>query len=200
VGVLVSTARALWQNAFYVAHNVFPMLVMIAPMTILLVQLVANYAYAPLPLDSTALLEVQLAEDAEVKATDVKLTLPEGLSLEAPPVRTPEGAAVWRLHADAEGEHVVRLVAGGETQEKTIAVGGGPDKIPVLRTTDFLEALLYPGEDALPGNSAFESIGVSYPTRALAVFPDGEGGILAWFFLFSLGAGFALKDRFGVTL
>jgi hypothetical protein len=37
-------------------------------------------------------------------------------------------------------------------------------------------------------------------TRALAYLPDGEFGILMWFFVVSLAAGFALKDLFGVTL
>ena len=37
-------------------------------------------------------------------------------------------------------------------------------------------------------------------TRALPYFPDGEFGILVWFLVLSLAAGFALKDLFGVTL
>ena len=36
--------------------------------------------------------------------------------------------------------------------------------------------------------------------KFLRFFPDGEGGIVLWFFLASLAAGFALKNRFGVTL
>jgi hypothetical protein len=36
--------------------------------------------------------------------------------------------------------------------------------------------------------------------RELRFFPDGEGGILGWFFVLSLVAGFALKDVVGVTL
>lgn len=198
VGVLVSTAKALAQNAVYVGYNILPMLVMILPMTAVLVQLVANYAYAPLPPGEPVLIEAKLQQDATVKPADVSMELPEGVTLDAPPVRTSDGVVVWRV-VPAEGDHVLTLRAGGETQAKALAVGGGPRKIPVLRTATW-EAFLYPGEDALTADSAFESIRVKYPTRSLAWLPDGEGGILAWFFIYSLAAGFLLKDRFGVTL
>lgn len=199
LGVLTATAKALFQNAKYLGFNIVPMLVMLLPMSVVLVQIVANYAYSPLPVGSTPVLEVQLAEGAPVKATEVALELPPGVTLDAPPVRTPQGKIAWRLRAEAEGDHVLTLKAGAETQPKGLAVGGEPRRIPVLRTTT-LDAFLYPGEAALPSDSAFETIKLRYPSRPLAVFPDGEGGILAWFFVFSLAAGFALKDKFGVTL
>jgi hypothetical protein len=41
---------------------------------------------------------------------------------------------------------------------------------------------------------------VAAPARPLAWLPDGEGGILAWFFVASLASGFLLRGRFGVTL
>ena len=44
------------------------------------------------------------------------------------------------------------------------------------------------------------SITLDRKDRSLLFFPDGESGILGWFFGASLLAGFLLKDRFGVTL
>lgn len=198
VGVLVSTAKALGANLLYVGFNIVPMLVMILPMSAILVQLVANYAYAPLPAGEPFVIEAQLAEGASVKSTDVTMDLPPGVTLDAPPVRTADGAVVWRVRA-AEGDHTLTLHAGAETQEKGLSVGGAPRKVPVMRTQSW-EAFLYPGEPMLGGDSAFETIKMKYPDRSLAVFPDGEGGILLWFFVFSLVAGFLLKDLFGVTL
>jgi hypothetical protein len=197
VGVLTSTAKALLQNALYLGYNIVPMLVMFVPMTAVLVQLVANYAYSPVPADEPVLLEVQLAPGE--KATDLQVALPDGVAIDAGPVRTPTGKAVWRLVADEPGDYTITLTHAGETQEKHLAVGGEPRKVPVLRTNTW-EAVLYPGEAALPSGSAFTSIRTKSPDRALPAFPDGEGGILLWFFGFSLAAGFALKDRFGVTL
>jgi hypothetical protein len=62
LGVLKSTALGLAQNARYLGYNVLPMLVMFVPMTIILVQLVANYAYDPLQRGDVKLLEVDLAQ------------------------------------------------------------------------------------------------------------------------------------------
>lgn len=197
LGVLKSTAKALAFNVVYLAHNILPLLVMFVPMTAILVQLVATYAYSPRPVGELVLLEVQL--DRGQPARDLTLTLPEGVRQDAPPVRTPGGAAVWRLVPEVPGDFTLTLTLGDEVQDKALAVGGEDRRVPVLRTSTW-EALLYPGEPALSGDSAFESIKLRYPDRPLAFFPDGEGGILLWFFGFSLLAGFALKDRFGVTL
>jgi hypothetical protein len=200
VAVLSSTARALGQNVLYVGHNILPMIVMFVPMMAMLVQLVSNYALSPLPVGEPVVIEAKLdRETTQLEATEVTLDLPEGVVLEAPPVRTPSGEIAWRVRADQPGDYVLTIHAGSETLEKGLAVGGDPRKVPVMRTKSW-EAFLYPGEAGMPASSAFYSVDLRYPDRSLAVFPDGEGGILLWFFVASLVAGFALKDYFGVTL
>jgi hypothetical protein len=199
LGVLGSTLRGLGQNLRYLGYNVVPMLVMIVPMTIILVQLVANYAYAPLARGDVQLLEVQLAPDAPVGPRAVTATFPPGVAVQAGPVRTADGRVVWRLEMLADGDQAITIRAGDETQQKLVAVGDVPQKVPVLRTRSW-EALLYPGEAALPAGSAFETIRLSTPERDLSPLPSGEGGILLWFFAASLIAGIALRKRLGVTL
>jgi hypothetical protein len=198
VGVLVSTAKAMGQNMLYLAHNLLPMLVMFVPMMAILVQLVSHYALDPVPAGSVQLLSARIDPAAHVKATDVRLELPAGVTLDAPPVRTPNGEIVWRLRAETAGDYVLRIHVGDEVIEQGLAVGGGPRKVPVMRTKSW-EALLYPGEAPLPRTSSLYSADLHYPDRVLRFFPSGEGGILAWFFIASLAAGFALKNRFGVT-
>ena len=200
VGVLVSTAKALGQNALYLLHNVVPMVVMFVPMMAIVVQLVSHYALAPVPVGSVDLLSVRLDPAvAGVQPTDLKLELPDGVALDAPPVRTPDGEVVWRLRAVAEGDWVLKIHAGDQVIDKRLAVGGAPRKVPVMRTKSW-EALLYPSESGLPASSPLYSVAIPYPDRKLAFFPSGESGILVWFFLASLAAGFVLKGRFGVTL
>lgn len=199
VGVLGSTGRALGQNLLYLGHNVLPMIVLFVPMMALLVQLVAHYAYAPVPVGAVELLTARVdPKVTQEKATDVRLELPDGVALDAPPVRTADGEVVWRLRALAPGDHVLRIHVGDRVIEKGFAVGGEPRKVPVMRTKSW-EALLYPAERGLPPESPLYSVDFHYPDRPLAFFPDGERGILIWFFVASLGAGFALRNRFGVT-
>ncbi len=197
--VLRSTGRAVAHNGRYLAYNVVPLLVMIVPMSVILVQLVSHFAYRPLDPGGTRLLEVALDPASGANPRDVVLDAPPGVTVDAGPVRTADGRVVWRLRLDQEGDFDLRVSALGEAQTKAVAVGGGPRKVPVLRTKTW-EALLYPAEPAIPRDSAFESIRVGADVRDLGPFPSGEGGILLWFFGASLGAGLALKNRLGVTL
>jgi hypothetical protein len=197
--VLISTAKILFRNVVYVAHNLVPMAVVLVPMLAVLTQLEANYAFAPAPVGTVELLRLELDPKGGVAPRDVKLELPPGVALDAPPVRTADGEVFWRLRADAPGDHVLRIAAGGEKIEKRWAVGGVDRKVPVLRAKGF-DALLYPGEPALAASSAAKKIALAYPERDLGWLPGGELGVLATFFAVSLVAGFALKGRFGVTL
>lgn len=194
--VLPATIKSLAYNVLYLGYNIVPMLVMFVPMTTLLVQLVSHYGYAPLPVGDVALLTAKVEG---VPATEVKLELPAGVTLDAPPVRTADGEVAWRLKLDEAGDHVLKLSAGGTTEEKTLSVGGEPRKVSVLRTKSW-EALLYPAEAVPAASSPFYEIAVDRLDQPLDFFPDGESGILGWFFGVSLLAGFLLKDYFGVTL
>jgi hypothetical protein len=200
VGVMASTGRAMGKNIVYLGHNILPMLVMFVPMMAILVQLVAHYALDPVPVGAVELVTARIDRSVgAVSPGDVRLELPEGIRLDAPPVRTPDGEIVWRVKAEAAGDHVLRIHVGDRVIEKGLAVGGDPRKVPVMRTKSW-EALLYPGEATMPSESPLYSVDLRYPDRKLAFVPDGEGGVLLWFFLASLAAGFMLKNRFGVTL
>ena len=197
--VLKSTLLIVLKNPIYIGHNLVPMAVMIVPMVGVMVQLVANYGYEPSQPGSTELLRVALDPGGAITAEDVSLKLPPGILLDAPPVRTADGQVFWRLTAVEAGDHVLQIKVGDETLEKGWAVGGEARKIPVMRLRNW-EALLYPGEPAIPASSPVQSIELAVHTRPLAYLPDGEFGILMWFFVLSLAAGFALKGFFGVTL
>ncbi|MGQ0551586.1 MAG: hypothetical protein ACT4PU_00025 [Planctomycetota bacterium] len=219
LGVVAATGKILLRNALYIGHNLLPMVVMAAPMIALLAQIEARYAFAPVPPGSVVLLKAQLDRSVTTEpATEVSLELPPGVVLDAPPVRTAQGEAVWRLRAEGEGDHVLRLRVGadGPVIEKGLFVGGEPRKVPVLRTKGW-EALLYPGEAVMPSDSPFESIALSsfrpaeqtgrpagaaprgYPERQLDYLPDGELGVMVTFLVISIAAGFALKGVFKVT-
>jgi hypothetical protein len=200
LGVFTSTAKILLKNLLYLGHNMLPMVVMIVPMMAILIQLVAVYGLDPIEPGTTQLLKAKLdPAHSSVPATQVRLDLPPGIVLDAPPVRTADGEIAWRLTMAEPGDHTVTLHVGGAEIRKQLAVGGERRKIPALRTKSW-EGLLYPGEDMLPSDSPVSEIRTAYPTRDLGWMPGGEGGILLTFFVLSIAAGLALKGVFNVTL
>ncbi len=199
VQVLKSTGMILVKNTVYLGNHMIPMVVMIGPFVVILAQLVANYAYDPSPKGAVELLHVRLDPDAGVKASDVSLTLPDGVSLDAPPVKTADHQVFWRLRADEPGDHVLSVNVAGEVLEKGWAVGGEARKIPLKRLRG-LEAILYPAEAALPGDGPVVSMELGVHPRSVGPLPAGELGIVLWTLVLSLAAGFAVKGLFGVTI
>jgi hypothetical protein len=197
--VLLSTIKIIAKNVIYIAHNLTPMAVMLIPMVALMVQLVAHYAYEPAEVGSVELLHLKLDPNASISSQDVSLEIPDGVHLDAPAVRTADGQVFWRVRADQPGDHVFQVQVGDEIYEKGWAVGGGPRKIPVKRLRSW-EAVLYPGEAAIPSGAPILSLELDMHTRPLDFVWDGELGILMWAMVLSLVAGIALKDFFGVTL
>jgi hypothetical protein len=197
--VLVSTLKIIAKNVIYIAHNLTPMAVMLIPMVALMVQLVAHYAYEPAQPGSVELLHLKLDPNAAASALDVSLEVPDGTSLDAPAVRTADGQVFWRVKADRPGDYVFKVTVGDEVYEKGWAVGGDARKIPVKRLRSW-EAVLYPGEAAIPSDAPILSLELDMHTRPLDFVWDGELGILMWAMVLSLVAGVALKDFFGVTL
>ncbi len=197
--VLRSTGMIVLKNFVYLGNHMLPMVIMLGPFVVILAQLVANYAYAPSPRGSVELLHVQLDPDAGVSARDATLALPDGVALDAPPVATADYQVFWRLRADEPGDHVLRVAIGGTVYEKGWAVGGDARKVP-LRRLRGLEAILYPGEPALPSDGPVLAIELGIHPRTLGPLPAGELGIVLWTLVLSLAAGFAVKGVFGVTL
>ena len=197
--VLRSTGMVVVKNFVYLGNHMIPMLVMFGPFVVILAQLVANYAYEPSPKGSVELLHVRLDPDSGVSPRDVALALPEGISLDAPPVRTADHQVFWRLRADQPGDHLLEVRVGDEIFEKGWAVGGEPRRVPQKRLRG-LEAILYPAEPALPAAGPVLSMELAMHPRSLGPLPAGELGIVLWVLVLSLVAGFAVKGLFGVTI
>ena len=197
--VLRSTGIILAKNVVYLGNHMLPMVIMLGPFVVILAQLVANYAYDPSPRGAVELLHVQLDPESAVSGRDATLALPEGVAIEAGPVATADHQVFWRLRAEQPGDHVLRVSVADAVYEKGWAVGGDARKVP-LRRLRGLEAILYPGEPALPADGPVTAIELGVHPRGLGPLPDGELGIVLWTFVLSLVAGFAVKGVFGVTL
>jgi hypothetical protein len=192
-------ARIFRQTLTYLRHAMPPMLVMLAPVLLILVQLNLRFAVRPLEPGESTVLTLRLRQ-ASPLAQDVELGVPPEVTVETPGVRIPSlGEVSWRLRVERPGRHTVTVRYGGDTVEKLLVAGGSWAAVSTLRTAGFVDGLLYPGEPPIDRASAIASVEVRYPPLPLALFGVGVDWLL-FFFVASLASGFAFRRALGVEI
>ena len=177
VTLLKSVARRLW-------YSLPPMLVMTVPLVFLLAQLSGRFEHAPLTRTQPVVVELELAADAWDEHRKVAITLPDGVTLETPPLRDAENHTVaWRLSSTVPDSFEAQWRFGELGERKRISVSDDTDLIPVARVrpgTDWFEQLMYPAETAFPESSPVRRVTVHYPRRTTPIF----GFALPWWLTF----------------
>jgi hypothetical protein len=195
--------RLLKDNAVYLGCclvAIVPMGLIVAP---ILFQLDARYGFAPLRSGERFVLNVQLAGDKDPVASTVELDLPDGLAVEAGPVRVPSSREIaWRLRVDREGAHEVSVRVDGERFAKRVDATAGLGQVSPGRykSSRVLDALMYPVEAPLAADAPVEAMVL---TQQRAAMLGMAGDSFPWFWIFmvvSLVFGFALKGVFKVNI
>jgi uncharacterized membrane protein (DUF106 family) len=193
--LLISTFR-------YMGYNIVPMLFMMVPVVLIIIQLIFWFEYGSLNIGQTAILKVKLNETLNPMNVELSLEPPSGIAVETPPLRIAEDREIcWRLRAEKVGVHDLALRIQNQVVTKTVSVGGAPlAKIsPVRVQKNFLDQLLYPAESPIPKDSPVKRIEISYPYKSMSFF----GFKLHWlipYFLLSIIFGFALKGFFKIEI
>ena len=195
--IVFSSLRILRDNFHYMALNIVPLLVMIGPVLVVMVQLDGWYGHSPLRSGDEALVKAQV--DGHLIEDGVSLDVPSGLTLTAPPVRIPsENEVVWRLQALREGEHTVTLRLGETAVEKVVHVGAGTRRVSMKRHAGgFLDAFFHPGEKRID-EAGVRAVSVAFAPAEMSLF----GWSIHWIWVFlvlTLVLAFALRDLFKVT-
>jgi uncharacterized membrane protein (DUF106 family) len=191
--------RLLRDNAVFLKYALIPILVMIVPVLVILIQLSLRSEARPLEPGEAALVKVTLRDAAAIDR-GVSLEVPAGVVVETPGVRVASLREVaWRIRPAEPGRYRLLVHAGDEAVAKELRVGGDWGATSARRTgKGFLDVLLYPGEPPVPPG-AVESIDVKYRPLELELF----GWPLNWlvvFFLLSILAGFAFRRVLGVEI
>jgi len=198
--VLRSQGRVLRQTLSYMRLSIFPMLVLIVPVALIIIQLNLRFSVRPLLPGEHFLLKIKV-RNAAATDREVSLEVPEGVKVETPPVRIPSAKEIdWRLGATAEGLHILTVKVGDESSEKELVVGSGWGPVSAVRTGGNLwDSLLYPGERPIPPQSQIARIELRYPPQDVSLL----GWNIHWlllFFILSVGFGYALKGFFGIEV
>jgi uncharacterized membrane protein (DUF106 family) len=197
--VMGSYGKILRGTGRYLKLAFKPLLYVIIPITLLIVQIDRYLGAAPIPPNAPFLLTVHTtASDA---LNDVALDLPPDITMTAPPVHVPaENEIVWRLTGSKDGKYDVTVAAAGQNAAKAVCVGSGLPRISTIRLRgQFWERMFRSAEPALPGNSPIEWISINYPDRNIEI----AGYPMNWiwlFFILSMVAGFIFKELLGIQI
>lgn len=194
--------RILRDTLVYMKYSLMPMLVMLVPVVLIIIQLHQHYAYRPLAVGEQTLIKVKVIDDDPLKCPDAAAIEPStGFTVETQGIRIPsEREITWRIRAEENGRHLIQVKIGDRTATKELRVGNEPGLVNSLRTgTDVLALLLYPGEAPIDPSTGIQSIEIVYPPQKIAVL-GWEINWLVQFFIMSILFGYALKGVFGVQV
>ncbi len=205
--VMGSYGKILRGTGRYLKLAFKPLLYVIIPITLLIVQIDRYLGANPIPPNAPFLLTVVVTGQSTGQAAgsdalnDVTLDLPPEITMTAPPVHVPaENQIVWRLAGSKEGKYEVRVAAGGQSAAKVVCVGSDLARISTVRLRGhFWSRMFSSAEPALPENSPIESISINYPDRNIEIAGYGMNWI--WlFFILSMVAGFIFKELLGIQI
>jgi hypothetical protein len=199
--VLSSQKNIFVYNLKYIKYAMKPMLFMMIPLALILIQMESWYGYRPLKPDEKAVVSIKFNKSGDT-LQDVKLSSDSGIAIETPPLRIPDQKEVdWRIRARELGTHYLIFdISGEKIRQKVIVSQTSLVQIsPVASASSIWDMLLNPAQKPLPENSPVEEIRIDYP--------KGSVGVLKWHvhwlvivFVLSIVFGFALKGLFRVEI
>jgi len=199
--VMGSYGKILRGTGRYLKLAFMPLLYVIIPITLLMVQIDRYLGQTPLPANAPFLFTVHMTGKGDNVLNDVSLQLPPEIAMTASPVHIlAQSEIVWRLAGSKDGKYEVKVVTGGQTVEKTVCIGSDVPRISTIRLRgQFWNRLFSSAEPALPESSPIESISINYPDRDIQVAGYGMNWI--WlFFIVSMVAGFIFKELLGIQI
>ena len=200
--------RAQWEILGHVLRYqglaLVPMIFILPPLVLLMVQLHQYYGFRGFEPGESALLRVELAETGGARP-NLAIDVPEGLHLQTPAVWVPSlGEFNWEIAADAPGDYELGFTIGGETAVKTVSVTDRVVRLsPERPPRAFMDQLEWPSERPLPSGAAIQRITIDYPEGAMTMPGWSWEWSFAWmvvFFVLTMVFAFALKKPMGVEL
>ncbi len=197
--VMGSYGKILRGTGRYLKLAFKPLLYVIVPITLLMVQVDRYLGQTPIAVNAPFLLTVHMTTGEALN--DAALELPPEITMTAPPVHVvAANEVVWRLAGAKDGKYALKISTGGRGVEKAVCIGGDLPRISTVRLRGkFWERIFSSAEPAIPADSPIESISINYPDRDIAVAGYGMNWI--WmFFILSMLAGFVFKELLGIQI
>ncbi|MCP2619638.1 hypothetical protein NLC35_00075 [Candidatus Aminicenantes bacterium AC-334-K16] len=193
-------------NLKYIGYSVKPMLVMILPLVLILIQLNFRFAYRPLAPGERTIVKVKVQPGLDLLELPLTLTTTSGIVVETPPLRIEEvGEIDWRIKALQPGKHSLVVKIGEESSltKEILVAPAATERLtrlsPLRPSARFLSSLLFPVEKPLPPETVLQEIEVIYPAGNFRLLGLSIHWIIVYFIL-AIAFGFALKRFVGVEI
>jgi hypothetical protein len=193
--------RLAVANLRYLAVTLPALVALLVPMVLVVVQLESRFAHRPPAAGERTMLTVVVDPVRSARVYDLELDVPQGVTVEAGPVRSlPAGTVSWRLRVDEPGAQPLRvLLEGEEVAARTVRPDGRLPRLNESSGTGWLDPLLYPGAAALPEGGVIQELTLQLPERSTRYLGVELHWLLA-FCIFSLAGGLVLKGPLKVSL
>jgi hypothetical protein len=168
---LVAIFKALFgafiSNFIYLRHSLKPILFLIIPVVIVVIQADARFSRKHLSPGDVTILELALRDGMNPFETEVSLTGSPGYQLDARPVRVAEPPEVnWRLHVASVGLHDLVVRVGSESFALPLVAQAQHGCIVHTReASSFWEPLIHPGA-SIPGGSPIAGFRLHYESSS----------------------------------
>jgi len=191
--MLEAQKNILKANFRYMKYSLKPMLFLIVPVVLIMIQLSVRFDRQALKVGESAIVKLKFKDSAPFEENAV-LEAPEGVTIETPSLRMRQGKEIdWKIKAERQGIFELMFALNYGMVTKRLAVNGTLTRLSVRRVSkDFLQQVLYPAEESIPEDAGVEYIEITYPPIAYTVF----GLRIHWlviFFVVSIVTGFMLK-------
>src|SRR3990172_10738495 len=106
MGLMLNAQKNILKHNFtYMKYSVIPMLVMMIPVVLILIQLNFRFGYLPLKPGDDAIVKLNMNKGVNVNGTEAKIIAPSGIEVETPILRIDEKKEIdWRIRAKSPGD------------------------------------------------------------------------------------------------
>lgn len=207
----------LRANLKYMGYAFKPLLIMIIPLILILIQMNFWFGYNSLSPIEPFLVKIKLEKGYNPMEVDIQLETPPALTIETLPLRIVEDNEInWRMSAKETGTHELQIHVAGHTLSKKVTVDKAAADKPLSKLSpkklkgNAVEILLHPAEAPIDKSIPIKSVEITYPERLMSVlgltipsFSLFGSLVPSWlivFFILSIIFGFAFKGIMGVEI
>lgn len=166
-----SQRQIIWQAFRLLLYSFRPMVIMMVPFVLVMVQIGLHYEYRPADVGKVIGVTAMVKGKAKLQGVADQLALPDGVVADAnDPCRAQSMRTIdWRITPTKAGTFTLVFGEGRDTVEIPLEAGDRFARVSSLCSGAFFDRLLYSGEPSIPESSVFESIRIHYPNRVTPI-------------------------------